>query len=224
MKIIISPHLDDETIALGGTIAKWTKKENERVLVICIIDDDYKKNTKFEEISDPVKIRRDEIEEVSKILGFEYFVLFENSNIDGNLRNKNYKEIVWKIENLIVENKFDHYKIDIYFPSLSSHQDHNALNEIGNIMMRRTRKTCWNFYEYYMPWDFFKVIECGEIYNDITDFIEDKRNALCSYKSQMRKSSALSIKFIIDVSKVIGRMLGNDRSYEIIKLKRKIRP
>ena len=93
--LVLSPHGDDELLGMGGYIINEIQKGN-KVHVIFGTDGVSEENS---------KIRIQEIESVSKFIGFTYEILYHN--MDGILYKVDKKDIVGKIDNIINELKPD---------------------------------------------------------------------------------------------------------------------
>ena len=193
--MIISPHGDDEILGMGGYIINEIQKGN-KVHIIFGTDGVNEKNC---------KIRRQEIESVSKFIGFTYEILYHNK--DGILYTIDKREITKRIDDRIDELKPDEF----YCCYPSHHQDHETMYECAQICMRL--KTGWmpkiyGVYEY----PFINngcIPKGGLLYYDITYSFDKKTKAFELYKSQNKKyPSPLNNEAIEILAKMRGMECG----------------
>ncbi|MDF2653089.1 MAG: hypothetical protein K0Q73_8894 [Paenibacillus sp.] len=143
--MVLAPHADDETLGCGGVIQKYTKNNSPVRVVIASftlsVSKRYKKEAKAYG-SYNGKNRFQELKEAMQLLGVvDYHILFKDqsgkqtydSKLDGILR----VEIVNRIERHIE----DFRPTIIYVPSITKHQDHEALHQAA---VAATRPYFWN--------------------------------------------------------------------------------
>lgn len=133
MITIISPHIDDAFLSLGGTILKWINNNTpvriEYVFSISnwtnpnnILGQQYKNNLK-----DVTKIRKNEELEICKIANHSYtFLDFKyDINIELSKQKVNKQNIINNLKNQISIGSI------VFFPLGISHPQHLLVREIG---------------------------------------------------------------------------------------------
>lgn len=195
--LVLSPHGDDELLGMGGYIINEIQKGN-KVHVIFGTDGVSEENS---------KIRIQEIESVSKFIGFTYEILYHN--MDGILYKVDKKDIVGKIDNIINELKPDEF----YCCYPSHHQDHEFIYECGKASMRLKEgwiPKVYGLYEYIFI-DPLSLPQGGLMYIDIKYAIDKKLDAFKLYKTQNKKSpSPLNIDSINTLAKMRGIQCGKE--------------
>lgn len=180
MKILVfAPHNDDEVLGVGGTIAKYVSEGHE--VYVCEVT----KSVSEERL----KIIRQEAREAHKILGVKevFFLDFpvvrlrETPLIELNAE---FSRIVNKVKPDIAyiphkgDMHMDHYVV--------SHSAMVAMRPIGKFKVKEIyayetlSETEWNIPSVenaFMP----------NVWNDITDYIEKKKQAMACYKSQIQE-------------------------------------
>jgi LmbE family N-acetylglucosaminyl deacetylase len=188
--VAVFAHPDDEAFGPGGTLATFVKERD--VYVICVTDGDAGKNssTKTKSLAE---IRKDEIEESTKILGIKqvFFLGYK----DGTLCNNVYHEIAEKIEKLISPIKPE---ILLTFEprGVSGHIDHMAVSMITSFVFERSAfvKELWyyclsrharglqeSYFIYFPPG--YKDSEIDRVV-DVTPVWKQKLTAMHKHESQ----------------------------------------
>jgi LmbE family N-acetylglucosaminyl deacetylase len=199
-KLVISPHIDDETLGCGGIL-----DHNTFVLEIGVDN--------FHVVSREERII--ELQEVKKILNFEFEIL------EGNIVNS------YKIEQLI--DPISHYinKIkpeEIYLPYPSYNQDHRVVYEAALIALRPhdinffvNKVFIYEETQVYL-WDYSHNINGSFKPNYFKNIdIERKMLAYQCLKSQVRSfRSPIMLK---ELAKIRGRQSNLDfaEAYQIIR-------
>lgn len=205
-RYVISPHLDDETICLGGSMARWVE-EGDTVTIIELFNDSSVCNGKLVES----EVRRNELFNALGFLGIidVHFVFIDNG-FEDNSHLASIGEIVGIIENLIVGDS-----VHVYFPCSTEHQDHDFANRVGKVLMRASAGRSRTFYEYPMPYRAFDNVLHGS-YIDISSQIFKKSQALACFVSQMRGTGNMSIDSILGFNKALGSVFGMSALEKVI--------
>lgn len=115
--VVLTPHADDETLGMGGTVAKHALA-GDTVTVILI--------AKHSDVE-----RHWELARACEALGASLMELSEPEFRDGTL-DQNPKELATAIDDLMRNIKPDR----LYIPYPSQHQDHRAVYEVGVVTSR----------------------------------------------------------------------------------------
>ncbi len=201
--LIIAPHLDDETIAMGGTIKKISKA-NIQVNVIIIgghLPPLYNKKNYL--------ITKKESKNALKILGIKEIFYFDLPALEFH---KNSHQIINSKINAIM-NKLNPTTVFIPFPD--RHIDHRTIFDCAMVNTRPNKKnhpkfvlsyetlseTHWNapYIEPNFNPDFFVNI-------DLT--LKDKIKALNCYKSQIKNNVSRSSKAVEALARFRGSQNG----------------
>lgn len=201
--LVISPHCDDETYGLGGTILKKLQEGNEvKIFVVCAGP------IKFEHLHKESVCRSQRQNEFDNVINF-YKNYGNCSGLIGYFTEESMLDTV-PIRKIIgcIETQQDDFQADIwYIPGMSYHQDHRKVFEAASAAARPTRKYVpKEIYSYEHPlyswnppiWRF-----TPQVYENISETLENKIKACELYKSQLREG-ALSIKHIRDYSVACG--------------------
>jgi len=201
--LIISPHLDDETLGLGGTIAKFIKnKSNVAVLYVSAHLPPLYSKKEF-------KITYDESIKASKILGI-------NKKKYLNIPATKINEVEVSKLNKMLDDYLQFIKPTIVFmPFPDRHIDHKLVFESSMVVTRPIRS------------NFPKLVLCYEILSetfwnapsiepsfnpdlfvDITNFMAKKKKALGCYKSQIINNPSRNIDACIALAKLRGSQNG----------------
>ncbi|MBC7088157.1 MAG: PIG-L family deacetylase [Tissierellales bacterium] len=148
--IVFAPHVDDETIGLGGTLLKY-KEKGEEIYVVYMTDGSGATTDLDEE--ELIKQRKNEAENLKEIYNIKeiFFLDYKDSALDYNDENliDNIKLIVKDIKPTI-----------IYIPFLiDSHVDHfntsisvlNALYDMDNEYVSNLKIICYQINSPIMP-------------------------------------------------------------------------
>lgn len=112
--LVFAPHIDDETIGLGGTIRKYASKGTD--VHVAVITDGNKSNTSGNAKQSLADVRKSELESIKKLLGISSIIYMEYQD-----SAMNQVESSEKFQQLIDEIAPD----VIYTPSLiDAHPDH----------------------------------------------------------------------------------------------------
>ncbi len=187
--LVVAPHADDEAFGMGATIAKLVAQGHTIHTVVVTCGDDFG----FHHLQGaPVtrEVRKQELEEVSKLLGTtcEMLKFTEDSKMD----TLPIREVIGELER--VQAEFGAEKWYVAGPSF--HQDHRVVFEAAMSAERISRSgypkevLLYELPMYSMnhaPWNF-----TPHVWEDVTDFIEKKVEAAELYASQLRASGPLS--------------------------------
>lgn len=201
MKIlVIAPHNDDEVLGVGGTIAKLAREGHE-VTVCEVTSGD---NKLWEMISR-------EAAEAHKVLGVCNFVCLHLPVV--NLKNYSKKLVNSKFESLIQQ-----YKPEIVFiPHKGDmHIDHRETVDAIMVSLRPyNNPQLLEIYAYETlsetEWNIPSVENAfiPDTWNDISDYIDIKMQAMQCYKSQLREfPNPRSIEAIVALAKLRGSTIG----------------
>ncbi len=186
--LIISPHADDETLGVGGTIARRAEEGHEVIVAVMTGHGEKKHPLWPKETWDVV---REEAKKAHKILGVSETLFFELPAVlipDQPVYETN--KVVFDVINEI--------KPDVlYLPFLFDlHKDHRELVYSCNVAWRPVTSAGVNLKEIYMyetlsetHWN-IQPQEAGfspNVWIDISNFIERKIMALQCFKSQMQE-------------------------------------
>ena len=170
--LVLSPHVDDETIGLGGTLFKHKKIGNTMSLVYMTDGGGSTTDTSRDEL---IATRKAEGEGVKKVYGFENLYFLDE--IDGELDFNNV-DLVEKIVNILETEKPN----IIYTPFLiDGHKDHVATTKALISALKIWDKDFENIYMYEInspikpklinsisPMDEKLYNQKGEVYNIFT--------------------------------------------------------
>lgn len=186
--LVLSPHCDDETYGMGGTILKLRAQGAEVFCLVIVCGD-----LQFEHSGLVVtrQERIDEFDRVKQSLGCDGQVLpfREETRMD----QVPIADVVSAIEK--VQDKFEADTWYMIGPSF--HQDHRVVFEAAMAAARPTRKICpRQIFRYELPtysgnpreWAFIP-----HIYEDISPYLEGKLVASGLYKTQIRPQGMLSL-------------------------------
>ncbi|MCD9024750.1 PIG-L deacetylase family protein [Cohnella silvisoli] len=143
--LVLAPHADDETLGCGGVIQKYIHSGSKVRIVIASLSlsnsKRYKKESKsYSSYNGETRI--EELKEAMHRLGVtDYHIMFPDQSgkeiYDGKLDRIPRVEIVAQIERHIQELEPE----VIYIPSITKHQDHEALHQAA---VAATRPYFWN--------------------------------------------------------------------------------
>lgn len=201
--LIIAPHLDDETIALGGTIKKLSnaKKQIKIIIIGGHLPPVYKK--------EEYEITKKESINALKILGAKSVYYLDLPALE--FHKEHYQTMNAKINNLMI--KFNPTTVFIPFPD--RHIDHRTVFDCAMVNTRPNRKkypkfvlsyetlseTHWNapYVEANFNPDFFINIE---------NTINYKIQALNCYKSQIKNNKSRSPEAVRALARFRGSQNG----------------
>jgi N-acetylglucosamine malate deacetylase 1 len=204
--LVFGAHTDDESIAMGGTIAKYSN-EGKNVIVIVFTSGQSSNPLLKAEIIKEIRIK--EAKKIKGILGIKEFIFLGHP--DGYLQKHiNDKELINKIRTLIDLYKpikiFTHAKAD-------PHKDHQAVN---TIIMKATKISVLKKYDVYTfdvwnPLNIFNKRNVEKLVVDISDTFDTKLKAITSFKSQKIQGAYSLLPSVIFKAKAEG--LHNECKY-----------
>ncbi len=212
MKIlVVAPHADDETLGMGGTIARYAREGHEVTVAVLTGHGD--------EVPHPLWPRktwdtvRAELREACAILGVTDIILEEIPAVAVA------EQPVWKL-NQVTGRIVQSVEPDIlYVPFLNDlHKDHRECFHSFSVAWRpftRSGRNIREVYAYEVSSEThlnFPYVEQGFFPNtwvDISDYLEVKLNALACYKSQTKPHpSARSLKAVEALAIWRGSLVG----------------
>jgi LmbE family N-acetylglucosaminyl deacetylase len=209
--VAIFAHPDDESFAVGGTLAKYA--DRGEVYLVCVTNGNDKTNGRKRNLP---KIRRNELRKAAKILGIKrvYFLDYE----DGELNNSQYHAISKDIKKILVKVKPDTL-ITFEMRGVSGHIDHIVCSMVASYLFRELtfikrimyaaadKNTFPNKDKYFIfvP-DGFKRSEFDKV-EKVSKYWDKKIDAIKAHKSQL-----------VDVEKTEQRMKNHPKEeYFFIK-------
>jgi LmbE family N-acetylglucosaminyl deacetylase len=184
--LVLAPHADDETLGCGGVIQKYTGRSSPvRVVIASLTLSATKRYKKEAEAYGTYKgtIRSTELMQAMQLLGVtDYHILFAETSakkqVDGKLDTIPRAMLVDRLERHIE----DFRPTVIYIPSVTKHQDHEALHQAAVAAAR----------PYFWSGSLFVYETDGEIsfspnlYVPLTgEEMERKQKALEAYQTQL---------------------------------------
>lgn len=165
--IAFSPHPDDAEVLMGGTIAKYTQKGHDVLIVLVTIPND--KET-----------RRKESEKSAAILGARISIL----DLDAYELAFN-RKLVETFDKVIQD-----FPPDIIYTSWihESHQDHTAVSK-ATIAAARKNACSLYMYEQALPSGLTPYAFKAQAFVDISDTIETKIKSVLAHNSQVQNFS-----------------------------------
>ena len=201
--LVIAPHLDDETIALGGTIKKLS---NNKIEVNVIIVGGHlpplynKKN---------YQITKKESEKALKVLGAKKIDYLDIPALE--FHKQYYNTMNSKINNMI--NKFNPTTVFIPFPD--RHIDHRTVFDCAMVNTRPNKKNHPKFVLSYETlsethWNapYIEANFTPDFFVNIDETIKDKIKALNCYKSQIKNNQSRSVQAVRALAKFRGSQNG----------------
>jgi len=203
--LVLAPHADDAEIGMGGTIGKFIQLGYDvKIINIIIPCEDFNGIS-----SELAKVRRrNEAELSARILGVSMEIL----DIDpydfkfNRLYTKMFDKIIHDFRPNEIFMTWEH----------DSHQDHQIL---ASIVFSATRKNNCSLYMYetMLPGGISSKSFRPQLFVDISDFIDTKRNSVDAYESVFGETS-LS-KAIVDRASFRGGQIGVGyaEAFEVVK-------
>ena len=201
--LVIAPHLDDETIALGGTIKKLSKA-NMEVNVIIIgghLPPLYNKKNYL--------ITKKESKNALKFLGVKETFYFDLAALE--FHKKNYQIINSKINAIM--NRLNPTTVFIPFPD--RHIDHRTIFDCAMVNTRPNKKNHPKFVISYETlsethWNapYIEPNFNPDFFINIDDTLKDKIKALKCYQSQIKNNQSRSIESIEALARFRGSQNG----------------
>lgn len=182
--LVLAPHVDDETIGLGGTIIEHVKK-GQHVTVAYITDGSGSVSALSKE--ELMAKRKQEAKEVQELLGFQEMVFLDlpDGRLESNERSR-------ELFRMLIQEKNPRF---IYCPTfIDCHPDHVATGRIlSDVLKEMQSDAAVRLYEINCP------IPPNEINTviDITDAFQTKEKAVDIFQSQ-----AIDFDGFIELSKI----------------------
>ena len=198
MKVIISTHLDDATLSLGGSILKWRSKKDQVKIINVFTISNWQKEGFQKHMT--TAIRKKEEIKVCKILGITpIFLGIPDTTLRGYSKiNFWVGKLDWKIDKKYIRKvedrllKYLKKGQEIYFPlAIGDHVDHKLINKIGEKLFK-SKKFKIYFYED-LPYatrhpfkkNFVRRLKLKPKLIDIAGFLDKKIELLKIYDSQL---------------------------------------
>lgn len=163
--LCLAPHADDESIGCGGLLVKYPDNFD----VICLTDG--RKGVKEKSAEEAIKIRKEEFSSAMKkacIKSFEFFDITDKQLIEGYEKFKT-----------IDISKYDY----IFIPNLlDQHPDHKAVSILLRQLLKESKPKDNLQIAFYEVWS---TLALPNVFLDISDVIEKKRELINSHKSQV---------------------------------------
>jgi len=202
MKVLtFGAHPDDIETLMGGTIAKYSKKKHDVLMVVATLTDQ--------------ENRRKESENAAKILGSEILLL----DLDPYKLTFN-RQLVQMFDKIIKD-----FSPDVVYTHWihDSHQDHIV---VSNTVIASTRKNNCSLYMYEqaIPGGITPYGFKPQAFVDISDTIDKKIEAVSKHKSQIKNFGQQWIFGIEARAKYWGFQIGTKyaETFEIIRYIKKI--
>ena len=171
--IIFCAHSDDETISLGGTILKYSKRYN----IIKVVFSSGEKSSPYLKEGHIIRERIKETEKISRMAGIKENVYFHL--IDRKLQEFSDDEgIINQTKDVI--KKYNPAKV-FTLTSVDPHPDHRATNKITMTALKEM-KYDGEIYGYEV-WNIIKLDE-PIVYENITPYMKKKMQLIKEFTSQ----------------------------------------
>ena len=200
--LIITAHPDDMEMGCGGLVARIIK-EGGSVTNLILVKPSAEHNIKRDE-----SIVKSELAKSNSILRVNTLIydtpLHNNSRPNLTLTNNliSYAESCMADHNILIS----HWKED-------HHQDHRVCYDVARSISRKHFEQFWCMDE--PPYNLhYKNFDCNQ-YIDITDYTEQKKKLLESYKTYFNNDS---IETIINYNKYRGSFLGAGKVAETFQI------
>jgi len=193
--LILAPHPDDESIGCGGLLLKYGKQVD-----IMVLTDGRYGNPEWSE-EDTVKIRKKEFELAMKFIGINSyaFIEAEDSNLHKNFEK--FKQIKKKLNN------YDY----IIIPNPSDmHPDHMIVKYMLDKIIPLRFKGKIVYYE------IWSALSSPTHYIDISDIVNDKKDLINTYKSQIKHIDYASRILSLNNYRGILHNIKHEEAYQII--------
>ena len=201
--LVIAPHLDDETIALGGTIRKLSKTKSQINVIIVggHLPPLYKK--------EDYQITKNESKKALKILGVKKVYYLDIPALE--FHRKYYNTLNSKINALM--NDFNPTTVFIPFPD--RHIDHRTVFDCAMVNTRPNKKNHPKFVLSYETlsethWNapYIEANFTPDFFVNIDETIKDKVKALNCYQSQIKDNQSRSIQAVQALARFRGSQNG----------------
>lgn len=211
--LVIAPHPDDEVLGCGGTIAKHVK--NGDSVYLCIVTKAYTPDWS----EDFLITRKNEIKNATKILGIKktYFLNFKTVQLD-TIPQKDINESISGVINDVLPDI-------VYIPHKGDlNKDHRLIFESSLVSMRPIKHKIKKIlsYEILSETDWGMPIEpfIPTVYINVSQFIDQKINAMKEYKSEIKKEPhPRSLKIIKSLAIKRGSECGVDYAEAFILIR-----
>lgn len=221
--MILAPHADDETLGCGGVIQKYISHQSPVRVVIASLR--IKRSKRYKKdlaayASYQGNTRMEELKQAMTILGVsDYRILFMDESdkpaYDSMLDMMPRAALVDQIEKQITD--FD--PTVIYIPSITKHQDHEALHQAA---VAATRPYYWNGTVYVYETD-GELAFRPQLYVPLSeDEMVRKMNALKAYQTQMENPRhPVHAQSLLHKAKFRGTHIYEDyaEAFEVIRLR-----
>ena len=173
--LVIAAHPDDETLGMGGTIKKISKKNTVH---LCVVTEGATAQYSNEKM---IQVRREACMKSGKILGISSFDFFDFP--DMKLDSIPQLEINKKIEKVI-----DRFKPQIIYttPNNDYNKDHKIVYESTLVAARPTTKKIKQILSYEIP-SYVKNPFEANVYENISKEFTTKIRAFKQFKSEIHK-------------------------------------
>jgi len=173
--LILSPHPDDETIGMGGTINKLSKLHHE--IFLCIITDGSSNKNGDKKKS---KNRKEDCKKVGRFLGIKKIIFLDFP--DTRLMEIPQVEINSSIEKIITK-----INPDILFipPENDLHTDHSKVHNCALVSSRSLTNNIKQIYSYEIL-GHVKTPFLPNVFVNIEKFLSKKISAFKMYKTEQR--------------------------------------
>ena len=201
--LVIAPHLDDETIALGGTIKKLSKTKSQISIIIVggHLPPLYKK--------EDYQITKNESKKALKILGVKKVYYLDIPALE--FHRKYYNTLNSKINALM--NDFNPTTVFIPFPD--RHIDHRTVFDCAMVNTRPNKKNHPKFVLSYETlsethWNapYIEANFTPDFFVNIDETIKDKIKALNCYQSQIKNNQSRSAQAVEALARFRGSQNG----------------
>lgn len=180
--LVIAPHMDDEVLGCGGTIARH-KASRDKVWVIFVAHRIY--NHQYDEARN--NIEKAHALEAKKILGYDEAIFL---NLNDERLDVAVQDIIIPLEKWVADIRAD----IVYVPFRGdNHQDHRAVFDAARVVLRPLATDyVKSVYMYEVPSSTEQsppLLDSAFLpnhYVDITDFWDKKVNALKCYETEKR--------------------------------------
>ena len=206
--LIISAHLDDFELGMGGTAAKLCKGHNVYLLVLCQGDRPGHESVQYTRgnacMNNCIDIGVKDM----------HFCNYSDTTLDTVPQTELCNLISKHIECIRPEIVYTHNSDDV-------HKDHRILSDVTRVACRmRTTSSVDQLYEYPIPgsteWNHQPT--CYNVFVDITEFANDKMEMISRYDTELRPNpDPISIQMIEARDKYHGSLCGYSRA-EVFKL------
>lgn len=170
--LVFAPHMDDETIGLGGTIKRHSL---EKCIIHCVFTTDGSKSVSDLSEVELSNIRKNEVENVAQILGIDHLDFMDLPEGEVSSSDENIEQIKRYIQELNPD--------IVYMPSfIDAHPDHIATAHLIADAIQQIKIAAFKLRLY--------EINCAippkyiNFIYDISDVMSDKLDAIQEFTSQ----------------------------------------